>query len=258
MLTPPPPSNPKKWLHNNQPYHPPSTPSPPCTPPESPYPLPTPPPKNMLNNPRQFPIHTILDHKHRQLIDPNEIKRKDTSYLCQWTTPNHITYNKWRTQRDLFPYCDAVTSRHNTKLFTQYYTKRQHKHFSNISNTYFSTEQQRDTRYVIPATTIPLAHISINECNPESDIKTNTNTIQTHFDVAHIYEDNGRHLVTIPKTRLLWLWKQYHQAKNTPHRLEPPTQPFETEIVWLYQRYKYRIPEKTHLNVPNIQYQPQY
>ena len=39
-------------------------------------------------------------------------------------------------------------------------------HFSNIINAYFSTEQQRDTRYVIPATIIPLARISINECNP--------------------------------------------------------------------------------------------
>jgi hypothetical protein len=32
-------------------------------------------------------------------------------------------------------------------------------------------------------------------------------------------------------------------AKNTTHGLEPSTQSFETEIVWLYQRYKYRIPK---------------
>ena len=72
----------------------PQHPAPLVHPPNPPIPYLPPPPKNMLNNPRQFPIHTILDHKHRQLIDPNEIKRKDTSYLCQWTTPNHITYNK--------------------------------------------------------------------------------------------------------------------------------------------------------------------
>ena len=125
--------------------------------------------------------------------------------------------------------------------------KRQQKHFSNIIKAYFSTKQQRDTRYVIPATIIPLAHISINECNPESDIKTNTNTIQTQFDVAHIYEDNGRHLITVPKNRLLWLCKQYHLAINTPHSLEPPTQSFENEIVWFYQRYKYRIPKNDPL-----------
>ena len=150
---------------------------------------------------------------------------------------------KWH----LFPYCDAYTSCHNTELLTQYYTKRQHIHFKNIINAYFSTEQLRDTRYVIPATIIPLAHISINECNPESDIETNMNTIQTQFDVAHIYEDNGQHLITIPITILMWLWKQYHQTKNTPHSLEPPTQSFETEIVWLYQIYKYRIPKNDPL-----------
>ena len=82
---------------------------------------------------------------------------------------------------------------------------------------------------------------------PESDIETSTNSIQTQFDVAHIYEDNGRHLITIPKKRLLWLWKQYHLAINTPHSLKPPTQSFETEIVWLYQRYKYRIPKNDPL-----------
>src|SRR6202022_3437829 len=99
----------------------------------------------MFKYPRQFPIHTILDHKQRQLTDSNGIKRKDTSYFCQWITPNNNTYNKWRTQRYLFPYYDAYTSRHNTELLTQYYTKRQHKHFSNIINAYFFIEQQRDT-----------------------------------------------------------------------------------------------------------------
>jgi hypothetical protein len=45
----------------------------------------------------------------------------------------------------------------------------------------------------------------------------------------------------------MWLWKQYQLAKNTTHGLEPPTQSFETEIVWLYQRYKYRIPKNDPL-----------
>ena len=117
----------------------PQHPTPPIHPPNPPAPRLPPPPNNMLNNPHQFPIHIILDHKQRHLTDSNGIKRKDTSYLCQWTTPNNNKYNKWRTQRDLFPYCDSNTSRHNTELFTQYYTKKQHKHFSNIINAYFST-----------------------------------------------------------------------------------------------------------------------
>jgi len=123
--------------------------------------------------------------------------------MCQWSTTNNHTYNKWRTPRDLYPYCDANTCNHNTDLLTQYYTGRQHKHFVNIMNANFSTKQQRDTRYVTPTTTIPMAHIFINECNPENDIETYSDTIQTQFDVAHIYEDTGRHLITIPKMRLM-------------------------------------------------------
>ena len=83
-------------------------------------------------------------------------------------------------------------------------------------------------------------------------------TLSKHNLTSRTYEDNDRHLITIPKTRLLWLWKQYHQAKNTPHSLEPPTQSFETKIVWLYQRYKYRIPKNDPLKRANILYQPQY
>jgi hypothetical protein len=123
--------------------------------------------------------------------------------MCQWSTTNNHTYNKWRTPRDLYPYCDANTCNHNTDLLTQYYTGRQYKHFVNIINANFSTKQQRDTRYITPTTIIPMSHISINECNPKNDIETYFDTIQTQFDVAHIYEDTGRHLITIPKTRLM-------------------------------------------------------
>ena len=37
--------------------------------------------------------------------------------------------------------------------------------------------------------------------------------------------------------------------KKIPHGLEPPTQPFEIEMVWLYQRYKYRIPKNNPLKL---------
>ena len=226
----------------------PRQPEPPTHPPSPPHPRQPIPPRNILTNSRQFPIHIILGHKQRHYIDPNGITRNDTSYLCQWITQNNA-YNKWRTQRDLFPWYDTHTCIHNIKLLTQYYTQEQHKHYSNLISAHFATEQRRDTRYVTPTTIMPLVHISIHECNPESDIETNTSTIQTQLDVAHIYEDNGRHLITIPKTRLDWLWKQYQLAKDLPHGLEPTTQSFETEIVWLYQRYKYRIPKNDPLKL---------
>ena len=82
-------------------------------------PLP-PPPKDMLKDPRQFPINKILDHKQNQSKDHNGIQKTVTSYLCQWTTTNNNTYNKWRTQRDLYPYCEANTCNHNTTLLIQY------------------------------------------------------------------------------------------------------------------------------------------
>ena len=48
-------------------------------------------------------------------------------------------------------------------------------------------------------------------------------------------EDTGRHLITIPTTRLKWLWQQYNKDKYNTHGLVPPTQTFETEVVWFYQ-----------------------
>ena len=76
-----------------------------------------------------------------------------------------------------------------------------------------------------------MVQIHTNECNPENDIDSNHHIIQIQHDVAHLYEENGRHLITIPQSRLTWLWQQYHLAIDTQHGLEPPTQSFETEIV---------------------------
>ena len=160
-----------------------------------------------VNRSRQTTIHTT----NGALKENCSLRMIPTPVI---TIPNYLSNTLQNNNINIFK-----TSLKNTSLL----------HFS------------KDTRYVILATTISLAHISINECNPESHIQTNSNTIQRRLNVAHIYEDNGQHLITIPKTRLLWLSKQYQHAKNTPHGLEPPIQSFETEIVWLYQRYKYRI-----------------
>ena len=68
-------------------------------------------------------------------------------------------------------------------------------------------------------------------------------TIQIQHNSAHIYDNSGKHLISIPICRLIWLWNQYQNGLNTPQNLEPQTQPYETEVVWLYQRYKYKIPK---------------
>ena len=119
----------------------PRQPDPPIRPPNSPHPHHPLPPRDVLKDPRQFPIRTILDHKKQQYTNSNGIMKMDTSYLCQWIIRNNNTYNKWRTQRDLFPWYNANTCAHITELLTQYYTKRQHKHFSNLINVHFATKQ---------------------------------------------------------------------------------------------------------------------
>ena len=75
------------------------------------------------------------------------------------------------------------------------------------------------------------------------------NTIQTQHRVSHIYDNTGRHVITIPEQRLKWLWDQYQAALEKPQHLEPPTQPFEIEVTWIYQRYKYRPPKNNPLKL---------
>ena len=205
------------------------------------------PPPNIKNNPLRFPIHTILNHKSNETKDKYKITRKYNTYLCQWTLQNNITYNKWMPQRELFPLNQLPVIEHNIKLLKEYYTKHQHRYYKNIVNTHFTPAQTRDTRFIPPPTIIPHTQISIIECNPEKDITTIKNTIQTQNELTHIYEDTGKHLITIPTTRLKWLWQQYNKAIYSTHGLVPHTQPFETEVVWLYQRYKYKIPKKDPL-----------
>ena len=81
---------------------------------------------------------------------------------------------------------------------------------------------------------------------PKKNIITKKNTIQTQNKLTHIYEDTGRYLTTIPTTKLTWLWQKYYKNHYNTHGLVPPTQPYETEIVWLYQQYKYKPPINIH------------
>jgi ribonuclease HI len=67
--------------------------------------------------------------------------------------------------------------------------------------------------------------------------------------------NKGNHLITITKNRLEWLWYQYTTNSNTQHQLDPPRQTFVTEVIWLYERYKYHIPKtdplkKSHYTIP--------
>lgn len=45
----------------------------------------------------------------------------------------------------------------------------------------------------------------------EKDINTTTNKIQVQNDTAHIYDETGKHFLTIPYNILIRLWNQYNQ-----------------------------------------------
>ena len=120
----------------------------------------------------RFPIRTIINHKTITTKDKYQISKKYNTYLCQWIDSNHITYNKWMAQRELFPPNLPTVMHHNLNLLTTYYTDYQNRHYQNIINIHFTPERNRDTRYIPPPTIIPCVKTSTTECNPERDINT--------------------------------------------------------------------------------------
>jgi hypothetical protein len=109
---------------------------------------------------------------------------------------------------------------HNLTLLKQFYLIQQQKHYSNIIEKKFHQPQSKDTRYVHKPLNLPLIQIHIPKSNPDKDIKTTQPTIQIICDEAHIFIDIGNLLITIPKTRLEWLWKQYNINLGTQHHLD--------------------------------------
>jgi hypothetical protein len=213
----------------------PPTPNPPLHPPPLPLPPLSLPPRCFTHNLTQYPITTILDHKNHKIQDYKFILKTYTLYLCQWQLPNHVFYNKWLSQEKLLPWHNPVILSHSLTILTQYYKTKKHQFFSNILKVYFSPLQIKDTRYIPPPLNLPLINISIHECNPKKDILTNIPLIQVQHNLAHIYNDTGTYLATIPLTRLKWLWAQYHRILPHPPPLEPPIQSFETKLSWLIQ-----------------------
>jgi hypothetical protein len=165
------------------------------------YPLP---PRYIINNPAQFPIHTILDHKEHKILEKYKIIKKYTSYLCQWILPNQPIYTKWLPQHKLLPWAEQTTPNHNIPPLTQYYKTKQHQHYSTLLFKHFHPAQPKDTRYITPPHSLPLVHLSIQECNPDKDITTHIPTITIQQDQAHIYDNTGTHITTISITRLNW------------------------------------------------------
>jgi hypothetical protein len=161
----------------------------------------------------------------------------------------------WMNTNKVFPHNTPNITEHNLILLKQFYLTQQHKHYQNKIEQNFYQIQSKDTRYIYEPLQLPLVQINLNECNPDTNINILEPTIQIIQDEALIFTNKGNHLITISKNRLEWLWKQYTTNSNIHQQLDPPCQPFVTEVIWLYERYKYRIPKtdplkKSHYTIP--------
>jgi hypothetical protein len=204
---------------------------------------------------QDYPLTAIIDKKHSKYIDKLETIKKFTSYKCKWMQPENHNYTMWMLTDKVFPYNKPNITEHNLRLLKQFYLTQQHKYYHDIIEKNFHQKQSKDTRYIHEPLQLPLVQIHLNECNPDTDINTIEPTIQIIHDKALIFTNNGNHLITIPKDRLEWLWNQYNTNSNTHHQLDPPRQPFIIEVIWLYKKYKYRIPKtdplkRSHYTLP--------
>jgi hypothetical protein len=61
-----------------------------------------------------------------------------------------------------------------------------------------------------------------------------------------IYTTKKNYIATLTIERLHWLWKQFshNTLQHLTNFLQPPLQDFETEILWLLQRYITILPKK--------------
>jgi hypothetical protein len=153
----------------------------------------------------------------------------------------------WMNTNKVFPHNTPNITEHNLILLKQFYLTQQHKHYQNTIEQNFYQIQSKDTRYIHKPLQLPLVQINLNECNPDTDKNLLKPTIQIIHDKALIFTNKRNHLITISKNRLEWLRKQYTTNSNAHHHLDPPCQSFEIEVIWLFERYKYRIPKQTSL-----------
>jgi hypothetical protein len=161
----------------------------------------------------------------------------------------------WMPTDKVFPHNKPNIIYHNLRLLKQFYLAQQHLHYQDIIEKNFHQIQSKNTRYIQEPLQLPFVQIYLSECNPDTDINIVEPTIQIIQDKALIFTNIGKHLITIPKKRLEWLWSQYNTNSNVHHQLDPPCQSFETEVIWLYERYKYQILrtdplKKSHYTLP--------
>jgi hypothetical protein len=171
---------------------------------------------------QDYSITTITNTKHSKRKDKFDTTKMFTSYKCTWTQPDNQNYTMWMAIDKVFPHNKPNITNHNITLLKQFYLIQQHKHYSNTIETNFHQPQSKDTRYIQQPLNLPLIQINLNEFNLDKDIETTQPTIKVINEEAHIFTELGNLLITIPKIRLEWLWKQYNTNLDTQQQLDPP------------------------------------
>ena len=194
-------------------------------------------------------IHNIIQDKTTIRKDKWGAQAIKRSYLCQWRTHNETT-QQWRTEENLL-HPDNILLDHNLLLITQYHKTKTEHETTQLYKDYTHHSQSKDNKFIHPPLKITNLKISTQERNPDKDIHANKPTIQIQNSMANIHDQNGNYIATLTIERLQWLWNQFSQ-NNLPHLtpfLQPPPQDFETEILWLLQRYITILPKKKPKNI---------
>jgi hypothetical protein len=144
------------------------------------------PPPQSLHNRHQYPISSILQHRHKTHLDKYGALKTVTTYLCQWSLPNGTLYNNWCRQDYIVPYQQPHISTRGLLLLKQYYTTARNKFYHDLFLTNFHPLQLADTRFIHPSLVLPLIDISTSESNLDSHITINTPTLQVNAELASI------------------------------------------------------------------------
>jgi hypothetical protein len=113
-----------------------------------------------------------------------------------------------------------TTPNHNIPPLTQYYKTKQHQYYSTLLLKHFHPTQPKDTKFITPALSLPLIHLSIQECNPDKDILTHTPTIA-------IQHTKLIFMIILACISLPYLLLDYigYGFNIKPHSTTPPTSP---------------------------------
>lgn len=97
------------------------------------------------------------------------------SYLCKWQL-SQDTAQQWRKEEELL-HPDNISLEHNIFCITQYHKTQREKHTTQIYVNCLNHTQSKYNKYIHPPLKITNLQLSVQECNPNKDIQSDTPTI---------------------------------------------------------------------------------